>query len=186
MKRIIFLKKRVFVISIFIITSIVFFSFIYIPQRKELNKLRQNLNIIQEELREISGTDSEKMSLFEFIMILNKKAELLKEKFPQSEAGVIKEISKLVSKCKMDIVFIKGSPKDLDSEEKNIFAVDETVKKVYMDINMKGSYIQLGNFLEKARKEFKIFTVLDKLYIKKIPDTDKLGIRIRLFFYIVS
>ena len=60
------------------------------------------------------------------------------------------------------------------------------VKKVYLDIYILGGYIELGQFLQEIRENFKNFVGLDELHIEKLSTGDRLKIQIRFFMYLIT
>lgn len=184
MGKIKFSKKITLYLLGFVLFSFLFFAFIYLPQKRKINEMKENLAVFSEELREVAGGDSESEELIKFRDALHKKIVFLKARFPSSEEEVIKELSQLSASEGISIVSIKSSFYGLESkEEKKMFPPDENVRKIYMDIQAEGTYVVLGKFLEKMRKELPAFIIVDKLTVDRFYKADRLEIRIGLFFY---
>lgn len=170
----------------FIIASFLFFSFLYLPKARELEELKEWMQTIDSELSDIEGLTSNGVSLPEFIGELQKKVQFLNDKFPSSEREAMKGLSKLASQHGLEVISIKSSIEGLGKKKAAFMSMrGRNVKKAYLDIDISGGYIQLGRFLEEARKEFKNFVALDRLFIKKTTNGERLKIQVRFFLYLM-
>ncbi|MFH1504325.1 MAG: hypothetical protein ABIH08_02915 [Candidatus Omnitrophota bacterium] len=181
------LSKQTFLVLVFAGVSILFFSFLYIPGLKKLNKIKQELSSIQKEFKEIAGLSSQTAILPKFLTALNENEGFLSEKFSHLEEETIKGVSEIGAAQGIFIISIRSSFEALNSQESSVFSsFNQKVKKACLNISAQGNYIQLGKFLENLRKEFETFVIPDKLNITKASGTDKLNIQMRLFFYLVG
>jgi len=182
-----FSKKEIFVILPFLILTILFLPFLYLSRSWKLKKIKEDLNIVQREVKELSGLTKDDASLGKFVLALKAKTKALREKLPKSGEEAIKGLTKLALEHGLTIISITNSFKELETKkEKLIFSSNKKIKKVYLEMQAEGNFLQLGKFLQALREEFELFTILNKLSIKGPHVDDKLKIQIELHFYLVG
>lgn len=184
MRKIKISKKGIYIISSFIILSVAFLFFIYAPKRRQANLLKKQLVDIQQELESIVGAPSNGSSLKKFIGALREKTEYLNNMFPATEEEAIKNLSRLASRYRLNILSVNSTLEDIDAKEL-VSLKDKTIKKVYLDISLVGDYMSLGRFLYDTRENFKNFVALDKLQIEKPSAANKLKIELKLSLYLI-
>ena len=116
--------------------------------KEELIKAIPNPN---KEIREIKGKIKE----------LEKKS-ISQEKLPK----IIQQLTKESSRLNIEIVSIRPV-KESPFKEENL---PKGVKKVYLEITLKTSYINLGNYLKAIEKLPIIFTI-ESLVVKRFEET---------------
>lgn len=180
-----FFKKETLAIVIFILLSFLFFSLVYIPWQLKLIEVKKEFAFMQKDLIEISGLKVGEGFASEFREELDSKVVMFSKKFPLSEEGTMRELSKLAFEHGVNITSLRSSFKKINQDKENFVSfLGQAPKKVQLVIFAEGTYINLGKFLEDIRTKLNAAAVLEKLSVVKVSDTDKLRIQISLFFYL--
>jgi hypothetical protein len=100
-----------------------------------------------------------------------------------SEGEVIREVSNLVFMSGLDILSIKSSLQKLDKQEEQIFSnLEGEVKKIYVQLELRGYFFQLVSFLETLREKIILFHNIDSLDINKKEGKINIGLGGNFYF----
>lgn len=179
-------KKDISIITIFFAVTILFL-FIYLPQVSRVKSLRIKLSGLENQILEVPGQDPSSKQALEFIKALENEIDYIYNKFPAVRESVMRQFSDLASRNDIDIISIRSSLGEIDPRYENeVLSFNKNLKKVYLDVYAKGEYTEFGKFLQALREEFDVFTVVDRLYMEKFRQNDKLLTEMKVSFYILS
>ncbi len=182
--------KKIIIISGVILAFIIFLVFIYLPMRGDMGKIKASLSIAQGQIQEIERIIDKSISLEENIGRLRKRAQELKNKFPDREEASLRVISDSARKLNIELISMTPQPKRecLFDNQAAIKVEDKICRFLFIAIEMKCSYKGLVDYLERLEKDSPVFVAIESLDIlnNKVDKDAKLNIRLGLNLYLLS
>jgi hypothetical protein len=166
-----------------ILVFVLFLVLFHLPQKERTEQLQQEVAAIKQEVADVLADKGAAVSLSEFMSAIKEEHRQIRGKFLHSEGEVIREVSNLVFMSGLDILSIKSSLQKLDKQEEQIFSnLEGEVKKIYVQLELRGYFFQLVSFLETLREKIILFHNIDSLDINKKEGKINIGLGGNFYF----
>ncbi len=183
-------KKIILAAAIVTSVFLIFCFFIYVPGKKQISNLRQELMGKQKEIDDIQAIVSQGDSLEQSIARLKEKCTLLEGKFPLKEEDTLGAISDLARKAKINLASVSPSPKKIvvDENQKNLTLDGKACQSLSVIISFDCSYRDLVKYIELLKEDLPSFAIVESLEANKNNSGTgrDLTVRLGLIFYVLS
>jgi hypothetical protein len=166
-----------------------FWFFVYLPGRITVKKIKSELLDTENQIQEIEGMIQESRNRDEGIKLLKERYEQLNNKFPQEEEDALKALSEIARELKIGLVSIKAQPKTafLDADNKEVNIEGKSCQRVFVYIEMRGSYKDLVKYILSLEESNSALTTIEELKVSKDESgAAKLNITLGLNLYLLS
>ena len=143
-----------------VIFFVLFWSFIYLPCKREVTVMKEQLSLAQGQIRQINELIGEN-ELVQVVTDLKTNFNSLKSKFPDRDEAIIGYLSQEARNLNIEIKNITISSKE--SVEHKISNFD--MEKLYLSINLVCEFKDLGEYLNILRNESPVLVKVNTLDI---------------------
>lgn len=184
-------KKNIIKISIALIGLIVLFVFLYLPQHQKVNRIKKQIDLMQEQ---IDLTKTMLGDLSQLGLVLGKMQQemsLFEKRLPAKKqiSSILSELSNLAKKSEIDVVSINPEkPIQVISDDGEVVKIDQnTLSSIKINMNLKGSYKELADYLKRVQESLNIFAAIDKISITRVDDIyPELKAKFTLTIYLID
>ena len=184
-------KKNIIKISIALIGLIVLFVFLYLPQHQKVNRIKKQIDLMQEQ---IDLTKTMLGDLSQLGLVLGKMQQemsLFEKRLPAKKqiSSILSELSNLAKKSEIDVVSINPEkPIQVISDDGEVVKIDQnTLSSIKINMNLKGSYKELADYLKRVQESLNIFAAIDEISISRVDDIyPKLNAKFALTIYLID
>lgn len=154
-------KKIICITAITAIALVFLWSFVYAPQLKRLNSIKEQLKDTDSAIAEVMRfTHGRELSMA--IKDLNEQLEEITGILPHTEEGVINNLSESARKSKVEIKNLSFGLKE--ASEKKIPGYD--IEELPISMNLVCEYKSLGEYLNDLRRKIPVLVEIKQLNIK--------------------
>ena len=184
-------KKNIIKISIALIGLIVLFVFLYLPQHQKVNRIKKQIDLMQEQ---IDLTKTMLGDLSQLGLVLGKMQQemsLFEKRLPAKKqiSSILSELSNLAKKSEIDVVSINPEkPTQVINDDGEVVKIDQnTLSSIKINMNLKGSYKELADYLKRVQESLNIFAAIDEISISRVDDIyPKLNAKFALTIYLID
>lgn len=184
-------KKNIIKISIALIGLIVLFVFLYLPEHQKVNRIKKQIDVMQEQ---IDLTKTMLGDLSQLGLVLGKMQQemsLFEKRLPAKKqiSSILSELSNLAKKSEIDVVSINPEkPTQVINDDGEVVKIDQnTLSSIKINMNLKGSYKELADYLKRVQESLNIFAAIDEISISRVDDIyPKLNAKFALTIYLID
>ena len=168
---------------------IIFWVFLYIPSKKTIKKLKEELGIVQGQIRQIEGNFGEGGKLGDWIILLEKRYKALDSKFPEKEEEALGALSDLAKQHKIEIRSIQSQPKTffLDKDAKKIDIEGKVCQIFRVSMELSASYQDLVEYIDALKESLPAYVTIESLRVNKSSSGSlKLNVALNVALYLLS
>ena len=181
-------KKKIIVVCVMSIVFLITWSLMYLPARMAINKLKQNLNDVDLQIKQIETVVDQGKNVDQITQSLEEHFTQLDSKLPEREEASLGILSDLARKQNIVIVSTRSQPKTLfmGKDNQQIAIENRICYKFSVALEMKGSYQDLLKYIETLQSSLPSLIVVDRLQISKDPSgTPILNVNMDLNLYLL-
>lgn len=184
-------KKILLLAGIIALTFVISIIFIYLPAHRQLKQLKQQFSRLDQEAKQLKRSFGEERSLEDVIISLDKRRNVLDQKFPDKEEVVFRDISTLATSMGIEISSMRSQGKKTLKEMRGaqIAIKDSVIQEMWISIDLTTTYKKLGEFLAVLKEGFPVFIRIESVQMTN-TSSDKnsasLKVSISLVTYLIS
>jgi hypothetical protein len=183
-------KKIITAVLVWLCVFLVSWMFVYLPARRQVMRMKQQLNAAEEQIRGIEGGLEGNVAIEAGMKLLQEKSGALAAKFPQREEESLRMLSALAQKLNLEIVSLLPEPKTLFLKGQDNLKTEvegRTCYTVAVAIEMRGSYNDLLRYIAALEESPEAHICVEGLKITKgTAGPAKLNINLNLKLYLLS
>ena len=182
-------KKIIIVVFTGALAFLASWMFIYLPARGSVNRVRQELGIIENKIQGIEGKLGKNKSMEAGLRLLQEESFSLTAKFPSKEEESIKTLSDLAAKGNVEIISLRPEAKAnlLGEGEKKIEMEGLSCYKVPINMEIKCTYQGLVEYLISLKESTLADISVERLKINKdASGAGRLNINLDINLYLLS
>ena len=170
-------QKLAIIAGVIIAAVVIFFKFIYMPQKTRFEELKRELQTAEEEIGEIkktAGAEEEK-SMAVALEGLQNRLKSLDRMFPDKEEMVLRELPAFANKFGIEIKSMQPQKK---REVKDMAVRGYKVEDIQIAISAVGRYRNLGEYIKALKEEFPALVRINKLSMSRAGGEDGMSLDI--------
>lgn len=154
-------KKIIYITGVVIIFLILFFIFVYSPQKRKLSDIKNKLSYAESEIAEINRITQGK-PLEQAVRGLNLQLKDLTARLPFRGGDVVKSLSDAARQFKIEVKNIAFAAEQKFSGK----IPGYTIKELPISMKLSCEYRNLGEYLHQLRTDFPVFIRVKQLAIE--------------------
>lgn len=167
-------QKLIITIGGMLLTALIFWFYIYLPKKKQVQELKEKLNDIKLEIAKVEGTEGQKEGLDIVLARYNKELIECEKILPSKEEETLRELSILASRLGIEVLSI--IPSIAETSDLPVVVEGYTVKELPISVELKTSFRVFGEYARLLQNEFPTVLQIDSFFIKK--EGEKQGVSI--------
>ena len=176
-------KKVIIKISALFIGLIVLFMFLYLPQHKKVNKVKKQIEAMQEQIDITKNMLGDLSQLRLVLGQMQQEMVSFKKRLPDQKqiSSILSELSNLTKHSKIEVVSIKPEkPAHIKNDNGEVVKIDQdTLSSIKVKMDLKGSYKELADYLKRVQESLNIYAAIDEISISRVDDVyPKLKVKI--------
>lgn len=184
-------KKVIIKISALFIGLIVLFMFLYLPQHKKVNKVKKQIEAMQEQIDITKNMLGDLSQLRLVLGQMQQEMVSFKKRLPDQKqiSSILSELSNLTKHSKIEVVSIKPEkPAHIKNDNGEVVKIDQdTLSSIKVKMDLKGSYKELADYLKRVQESLNIYAAIDEISISRVDDVyPKLKAKFTLTIYLID
>jgi len=186
-------QKKIIIAASVIAAALLFvWLFVYMPTANKVASIKMELAGINEQITHIESMAEEGKSIGEAIEELQEEFKRMEDRFPEKEEEALQAVSGFARRLGMEVISIKPQPKRSfrDEDDKAVEFEDRICQRVFVTVQMKGSYKQLVEYIDMLRRSLPAFVCIESLNVGRDEsiktETPRLEVQLGFNLYLLS
>lgn len=181
------IKQKITIVTIGIVILIfyLFITFVYNPEKKQLNDIKQEYIAAKAQVEEFNRMVGEGKQIGDVISAFNNKMDVFDSRFPEKEEVMLREISGACEKAGITVSSIVPQKK----RDLQLVSIKHSiVQEMPISISLTASYKKLGELLRILRDDLPVFVRVDNVSMSKSggPQSSLLNVSLNMNTYLIS
>ena len=184
-------KKDIIKISVILFVLVVLFMFIYLPQHQKVNRIKKQIEIMQEQI-DLTKNMLGDLSQLGFVLgQMQQEMFSFEKRLPEKKhiSSILSELSNLTKQSKVEVVSLNPErPTHITNDNGEVVKIDQNALSSFrINMDIKGSYKELADYLKRVQESLNIFAAIDEISISRADDIyPKLNAKFTLTMYLID